>query len=107
MRSICRDSRYPSSPQQYYNPFQYHTHFKSINKFPSSFKTNLRIQRFYGQKTKQVSDLSGDLIYAASKGDLEKVKTLVQAGATINAGDYDHRTPLHLAASEGHTDVQK
>jgi glutaminase len=30
------------------------------------------------------------------------VKSLVASGADLSAGDYDHRTPLHLAAAEGH-----
>jgi glutamate dehydrogenase len=35
------------------------------------------------------------------------VASLLAAGVDINKGDYDRRTPLHLAASEGHIDVVK
>jgi len=37
----------------------------------------------------------------ASKGDLTGIKWLVNRGAHPNGGDYDGRTPIHLAASEG------
>ena len=44
-----------------------------------------------------------NLISAASEGDIEEVKTLLQMGdIDINKGDYDKRTALHLAAGEGH-----
>lgn len=45
------------------------------------------------------------LCTAASAGDLEGVKSLVNSGADINKGDYDYRTPLHLAAAEGRLEV--
>src|SRR5262249_8036855 len=45
------------------------------------------------------------LCWAAGTGDLDKVRSLVQSGVDPNVGNYDRRTPLHLAASEGHADV--
>lgn len=45
------------------------------------------------------------LCWAAGSGDLEKVRSLVQSGVDPNIGNYDRRTPLHLAASEGHADI--
>lgn len=43
---------------------------------------------------------------AASSGDGEKIKSLLDAGLPINAFDDDlSRTPLHHAASEGHVTV--
>ena len=44
---------------------------------------------------------------AASRSDLAQLTTLVQNGAPVDQGDYDHRTALHLAASEGLLEVVK
>ena len=39
----------------------------------------------------------------ASLGDISGIKRLFVRGVTnFDLGDYDHRTPLHLAASNGH-----
>lgn len=42
------------------------------------------------------------MIQAADTGDINEVKILLAKGASINEGDYDNRTPLHLAVSGGH-----
>lgn len=42
------------------------------------------------------------LLWAASKGDIEEIKRSIAAGININEADYDGRTALHLAASEGY-----
>lgn len=44
---------------------------------------------------------SSALCSAASTDDMEQLKRLVENKANVNAGDYDSRTPLHLAAAEG------
>lgn len=41
-------------------------------------------------------------IHAASRGDLDELKRLVAYGHRLDRADYDGRTPLHLAAAEGH-----
>lgn len=38
-------------------------------------------------------------------GDLDGVKRLIMRGTDIETGDYDGRTALHLAASEGHLQI--
>ena len=45
------------------------------------------------------------LIWAASQGDIDEIKRLVAYGVDVNAGDYDQRTALHLAASEGNAEA--
>jgi len=47
------------------------------------------------------------LCYACGVGDIDTVQHLVARGADVNLGDYDGRTPLHLASSEGHMEVVK
>jgi glutaminase len=42
---------------------------------------------------------------AASSGDLETITRLYNLGLNLDRGDYDNRTPLHLAASGNHLDV--
>ncbi|MGQ4003541.1 glutaminase A [Francisellaceae bacterium CB52] len=53
------------------------------------------------------SNLTFELIWAASMGDLTEVRRSVALGADVNKGDYDNRTALHLAAAEGQEDVVK
>ncbi|MCB9749562.1 MAG: glutaminase A [Myxococcales bacterium] len=53
------------------------------------------------RKAKVVSEA----LWAASTGDLRTIKRLQSEGVDLERGDYDQRTPLHLAAAEGHADV--
>ncbi|CAN8070725.1 unnamed protein product [Agarophyton chilense] len=48
---------------------------------------------------------SFELMQYAAKGDLEAVRDRIVAGAKATFQDYDRRTPLHLACSEGHVEV--
>jgi len=41
------------------------------------------------------------LCEAAANGDIVELRLLLSSGLEVNAGDYDRRTALHLAASEG------
>jgi hypothetical protein len=52
-------------------------------------------------------DEAGDMCDAAAKGNLDRLKRLVQKRCAVDNGDYDHRTPLHLAASTGNLTVVK
>ena len=47
------------------------------------------------------------LIKYTSRGDLHSIKRLQFAGISLEEGDYDNRTALHLAASNGHYNVIK
>jgi len=44
---------------------------------------------------------------SAFSGDLETLERLKNSGLDIGASNYDKRTPLHLAAGQGHYDVVK
>ncbi|CAM8976872.1 unnamed protein product [Rhodiola kirilowii] len=46
-------------------------------------------------------DAGGFLCTAVSKGDTDFVKRILSSGVDPNSKNYDHRTPLHVAASEG------
>merc|ERR1712048_605731 len=44
----------------------------------------------------------------AAHGDADGLRTLLRkCKVDINLGDYDKRTPIHLAASEGHLHIVK
>mmetsp|Transcript_43288 Transcript_43288/g.119706 ORF Transcript_43288/g.119706 Transcript_43288/m.119706 type:complete len:571 (-) Transcript_43288:67-1779(-) len=62
------------------------------------------LEQMGAQRGKTASMNTGDatdLCAAASSGDLVVLRKLVQEGQDVNAGDYDQRTAIHLAASEG------
>ena len=51
---------------------------------------------------------ANNFIAAASEGDVEEIKELLEFGnMDLNHGDYDKRTALHLAASNGRSEVVK
>ena len=52
-----------------------------------------------------MKELQAGLSTAANDGSADTVKRLILAGVDVNAGDYDQRTALHLAAANGHLDV--
>lgn len=41
----------------------------------------------------------------AANGDMEGISRLFNSGVDLTKGDYDQRTPLHLAAAAGHVNV--
>jgi ankyrin repeat protein len=50
---------------------------------------------------------AGELHDAAIKGDMFKVRQLIEKGADVNVRDKNQDTPLHEAASRRKTDVAK
>uniref|UniRef100_A0A914XPM5 glutaminase n=2 Tax=Plectus sambesii TaxID=2011161 RepID=A0A914XPM5_9BILA len=47
------------------------------------------------------------LLFAAKNGDISAVRRWFMQGASLEMADYDGRTALHLAASEGHVELVK
>ena len=45
------------------------------------------------------------LMYATEAGSLSSIQRYLMAGVDLGQCDYDRRTPLHVAAAEGHYDV--
>ncbi len=46
-----------------------------------------------------------EALWAASKGDIRTLERLLGEQFNLELGDYDQRTPMHLAAAEGHAEV--
>lgn len=46
-----------------------------------------------------------DALWAASKGDVRALRRLHEEQVNLQEGDYDDRTPMHLAAAEGHVEA--
>jgi glutaminase len=47
----------------------------------------------------------GELLFAASQGDVAALSSQAASGIDLYEADYDSRTALHLASSEGHADA--
>ena len=47
--------------------------------------------------------MAAQLCTCVFEGNLPLLRRLIRAGAAADAGDYDKRTALHIAASEGNT----
>jgi potassium channel len=48
-----------------------------------------------------LEDAGSRVCTAVAHGDTDFVRRLIKYGADPNSKDYDHRTPLHIAAAEG------
>ena len=51
------------------------------------------------------ASLTSEALWAASRGDLRTLRRLHGEQMDLQQGDYDLRSPMHLAAAEGHADV--
>lgn len=49
--------------------------------------------------------LINEMVWAASKGDVGALHDQLRRGGQLHCADYDHRTPLHLAATENQIQV--
>ena len=79
--------------------FNFHT-------FDSALKNITRVDpRLKKNETKMKGVMA--VTSAASIGDLDELQRLFAAGADLNEGEYDKRTGIHLAASEGHLEAVK
>ena len=47
--------------------------------------------------------MAAQLCTCVFEGNLPLLRRLIRAGAAADAGDYDKRTALHIAAAEGNT----
>ncbi|KAK3236718.1 hypothetical protein CYMTET_53158 [Cymbomonas tetramitiformis] len=65
---------------------------------------HLEVQKVLCEAGARLRDRGIQLCDAAAEGDLETLVVLCKNGANANDGDYDKRTGLHLAASNGHND---
>lgn len=45
--------------------------------------------------------------FLTSKNNVHKILSMIRAGCSPSIADYDRRTALHIAASEGHLDAVK
>ena len=53
------------------------------------------------------ASLTSEALWAASRGDLRTLRRLHGEQTDLQKGDYDMRSPMHLAAAEGHEHVVK
>ncbi len=79
-----------------FNFHAFDSKIKNINKIDPRLKKN-------EIKMKSVMALTS----AASIGDVDELNRLYSVGVDLNEGEYDKRTGIHLAASEGHLEAVK
>ncbi|MDC0857675.1 glutaminase A [Rickettsiales bacterium] len=77
----------------------------SFHNFDGLIGSNTKKLNPRKSRTESNVDLTFMIISASSHGDVDEIRRLIALGIDVNTGDYDHRTPLHLAASEGHIEA--
>lgn len=84
---------------------------KLVNKFNFHNFDNLNNNDDFCKKDPRKSNklnhqqVMTEFLYACAENDLHTVKRMVVGGVDINTSDYDKRTGLHVAASEGNFEV--
>ena len=61
----------------------------------------IQTKKFDPRKPFNYRDSVTTAFYAAREGDIFELKRLITSGFDVNTEDYDRRTCLHIAASEG------
>ncbi|CDF40474.1 Serine/threonine protein kinase [Chondrus crispus] len=61
----------------------------------------------HDDRVHNVEMIQSALMRSAAAGTVEAVRSAIVAGAEVTLSDYDRRTPLHLACSEGHYEVSE
>ena len=75
--------------------------------FCKKLNDNMNLHIFHNIISNKIDfndSLTNNFIKMCSNGDLKEIKNIINK-VDINFCDYDLRTPLHLAASEGHFEV--
>uniref|UniRef100_A0AC34QCD3 Glutaminase n=1 Tax=Panagrolaimus sp. JU765 TaxID=591449 RepID=A0AC34QCD3_9BILA len=80
--------------------FNFHTYDSLAHNESEKFDPRKRL----GDREK---DVVVSLLFAAKAGDLNTIRRMYMQGVDLSLFDYDRRTALHLAASEGHAEVVK
>lgn len=79
-----------------------HFAFHNFEVFSGMARTKMDPQKRRGADARKVV---GEVLFAASQGDTDALAAHLAAGVDLYEGDYDDRTALHLASSEGHVDT--
>jgi len=86
--------------QQLVEKFNFHNYDSLVHSDSQKIDPRRRKAESDGQRVVTV-------LFAAANGDLSSLKRYVLQGMDIELTDYDGRSALHLAASEGHTHVAR
>jgi ankyrin repeat protein len=70
----------------------------------------LQIEDFlekHGAELGALDGLQKRLLDATASNEIETIRLAIKAQVDLNCTDYDHRTPLHIAAAEGNDEIVK
>ncbi|MBL4652700.1 MAG: glutaminase A [Flavobacteriales bacterium] len=76
----------------------------NFHNYDSLINNNEKLDPRKSKYENRIDNVIG-LVYAASFGDIDEIKKIEARGIDLNSSDYDGRTALHLAVSEGQTEV--